>query len=340
MPTFGAWRTSDLIVAGPDPFGSATLANADAAGATSFTISAAAPLLKATLSDDDATLEEGDGTQILTSAIGTNGVDYSAGVSGVVAPEYSYTIRPAGSTDPADNITLYVLSFDGVVQGVAASSRLIAGQSYQIVGIESETPVVAYSAMAVCFAAGTLVATRRGPKPVEALTEGDRLQTCDNGYAPVRWLGRWRVSGMGAHAPVRFAPGVLGNDRALELSGQHRVLIRPMAGPLAGEEVLVAAKTLVGLPGISRAPRLRVEWVHVLLPTHEVIFAENMRSETLLTGPQVTHLVEPAQGRILRDILAADPFSGLPARPIVPPAKAARLILPALQKTGALCAIA
>lgn len=312
MPTFGAWQLSDLHLSGPDPFGSSALANPDAVGATRITIRPDASQSLVTLAEE-----------------------------GAAETEYSYLIRPVGSADPADNRTIHVLEYDAAVQGIAASDRLLAGQSYQIVGVASDDPVLAYTGMAVCIAAGTLIATRRGPKPVEDLAAGDRLQTCDNGYAPVRWVGRWRVNGMGASAPVRFAPGVLGNDRALELSGQHRVLIRPERGPLAGEEVLVAAKTLVGLPGISRMPRPRMDWVHVLLPTHEVIFAENMRTETLLAEAQAVALVEPSQGQVLRDILAADPFAGLPARPIVPPEKVARLILPSLpKKPGALRAIA
>ncbi|PTV94594.1 Hint domain-containing protein [Rhodobacter aestuarii] len=327
MPTFGAWQLSDLIISGPDPFGSNAVANPDTVGATTFTINPAASLRFVTLSDDDSIFEDADGDQELVAPMVFDGVSYGSGGAGDVETEYSYVVRPVGSNDPADNITIYVLEFEGDVHGIASSERLLAGRDYQIVAIESDDPTVAYTAMAVCFAAGTLIATRRGPKPVETLQPGDKLQTSDNGFRPVDWVGRWRVNGRGRSAPVRIAPGVLNNDRALYLSGQHRVLLRPTAGPLVGEEVLVAAKTLVGLPGITRLPCKRIEWVHVLMPEHEVIFAENARAESLLAGPRALSLIEPQQAQALRRELAEDPLHGLPARPIVPPAKVERMIL-------------
>ena len=327
MPIFGAWQLSDLIVSGPDPFGSDATANASAVGVTTFSIAAEATVQLVTLADDDPNFEDGDGDQELTAPTTFDGVTWGAGASGEVETEYAYVIRPVGSSDPADNIIIYVLEFEGGVHGIASSAQLYPGRSYQIVGIASDDPVVPYANMAVCFAAGTLLATRRGPCAVELLQPGDRLQTSDNGYAPVQWVGRWRVNGHGASAPVRFAPGVLCNDRALFLSGQHRVLLRPTTGPLAGEEVLVAAKSLVGLPGIARAPCARVEWVHVMLPAHEVIFAENARAESLLLGPQALMMMEPTQARILRKSLSQEPLLALPARPIVPPGKVERMIL-------------
>ncbi|MFD2174068.1 Hint domain-containing protein [Rhodobacter lacus] len=327
MPLFGAWQLSDLIISGPDPFGSDALANADAVGATTFTILPDATVRLVNLADDDAMFEDADGSQELATAMTFDGGSYGTGSAGDLETEYSYVIRPLGSHDPADNITIYALEVEAHVHGIASSERLLAGQTYQIVAIESNDPAVPYSSLAVCFAAGTLIATRRGPKPVETLMPGDRLQTSDNGFVPVDWVGRWRVNAQGASAPVRIAAGVLGNDRPLFVSGQHRVLLRPTAGPLAGEEVLVAAKSLVGLPGVARMPCARIEWVHVLLPAHEVIFAENARAESLLLGPQAMRIMEPVQARGLRDALAEAPLLRLPARPIVPPSKVGRLIL-------------
>lgn len=325
--SFGAWQLSDLIVTGPDPFGSDATANDAAVNVTTLSIAPGAMLRTVTLSDNDANFEDADGDQELVAPMVFDGVAYGSGAAGEIETEYSYVIRPEGSQDPADNIVIYVLEFEAHVHGIAATARLTPGVTYRIVGIESQDPVVPYAGMAVCFAAGTLIATRRGPKPVETVMPGDKLQTCDNGYGAVDWVGRWRVNGKGASAPIRFAAGVLGNDRDLFLSGQHRVLLRPTTGPLAGEEVLVAAKSLVGLPGIRRAPCERVEWVHLLLPAHEVIFAENARAETLLIGPQALSVMEPEQAHDLRQALARAPLLALPARPIVPPGKVDRLIL-------------
>lgn len=97
----------------------------------------------------------------------------------------------------------------------------------------------------ICLVAGTRIATPEGLRPVEALRPGDAVLTLDRGVQPILWARHRQVCGTGAQAPIRFAPGVLGNGRALKLSPQHRVLIRwPPAPPRARQEVLVAAHHL------------------------------------------------------------------------------------------------
>ena len=47
----------------------------------------------------------------------------------------------------------------------------------------------------ICFAAGTMIETALGPRPVESIRPCDRLWTCDRGYKDVLWAGRRRPSG-------------------------------------------------------------------------------------------------------------------------------------------------
>ncbi|ADE86125.1 Hint domain-containing protein [Rhodobacter capsulatus] len=305
MPTLCFWPLTEVTSSGPDPFGSVPGSEEAALGRAHFVLRPGAAMRFIDLPEADGADPDG----------------------AAIEPDVSYRIRPLASEDLADTQVVHLIDTPATGRGLAASERLKPGRAYRITGLETEGMLTPFASQAICFAAGTLIATRRGPKPVEDLGPEDRLQTSDNGYRPVQWVGRWRVGGLGATAPVRFAPGVLGNDRALFLSGQHRVLIRPATGPLAGEEVLVAAKALVGLPGIARAPRARVDWVHVMMPTHEVIFAENARAETMLAGPKTMSVLEPTQALALRQSLSSDPFTGLPARPIVPTPKVAKLIL-------------
>lgn len=326
MPVFGAWQLSDLSWTGPDPFGSDAVANDSAAGATTFTIAAGADIRFVALGDNDANLEDADGTQELTQAMAFNGISYGTGASGEVETEYSYIIRPAGSTDPVDNITIYVLEFEGNVAGIASSARLFAGHSYDIVAVASNDPVIPYTSLAICFAAGTPIATRSGPVPVEDLREGMRVLTMDSGYRPIAWVGHWRLNGRGSNAPIRFAPGVLGNAGPLDLSGQHRVLLRVREGPLRGEEILVAAKALVGLPGVTREERPRVHWVHFMFDRHEVVFADTARAESMLPGPQALRGIGPDQAAIVQALMTQARLPDLPARPIVPTGKAAQML--------------
>jgi hypothetical protein len=107
---------------------------------------------------------------------------------------------------------------------------------------------------------------------------------------PVRWTGRQTVAGTGAFAPVRFAPGVMGNPRPLLVSQQHRMLLRGWSADLhfGASEVLVAAKHLVNGQDVTLAPCRSVTYFHLLFDRHEVLFAENTPCESFHPGDIVT----------------------------------------------------
>ena len=149
----------------------------------------------------------------------------------------------------------------------------------------------------VCFAAGTLIETERGLRPVENIRAGERLRTADNGWQTLRWVGAQEVSAaqIAAHdrlRPVRIEAGALGNGlpaRDLVVSRQHRVLVSGTAALRAfdASEVLIPAIKLVGLPGISMdEPAGDISYHHLLLDAHQVLFAEGAPCESLLAGPQ------------------------------------------------------
>ena len=140
-----------------------------------------------------------------------------------------------------------------------------------------------------CFAAGTLIVTAEGPKPVEEIRIGDKVLTRDDGFQPVRWAGR-RVLDAGylAQNPdftsVLITAGALGNKlprRDLRVSPGHRMLLSGyQAEMMFGErEVLVAASDLVGQPGITYDPS-PVTYVHVMFDSHQIIDSEGAWSES------------------------------------------------------------
>ena len=143
----------------------------------------------------------------------------------------------------------------------------------------------------ICFTPGTPIATPEGPRPVETLRPGDRVQTKDDGGQDILWVGRRRMSGARLFAmpelrPVRIAAGALGEHRpdgALLVSPGHRVVLRgPVARELFNEpEVLVAARDLVN----GRTVRVdldapHVTYIHLLLPRHEVLWANGVETES------------------------------------------------------------
>jgi Hint domain len=140
----------------------------------------------------------------------------------------------------------------------------------------------------VCFAAGTLIVTSDGPRPVETLDVGDMVATADHGLQAVTWTGRISVlPNQREHWPIVIPPGLLGNDTALVVSPQHRLEIQhPMAELLFGShDVLVPAVALLDVPGVRRLrPVVGVTYHHFACAGHELVRANGAWAETLLTG--------------------------------------------------------
>ncbi len=139
-----------------------------------------------------------------------------------------------------------------------------------------------------CFAAGTLLQTAGGFVPIEQLRQGDLVQTMDDGLQPVAWIGQNTVAGRGPMTPVKIPKGVIGNQRDLIVSPQHRMLISDWRCQYYfGEpQLFSSAKGLIGRSGIEWAPMQSVTYVHLAFERHQVIFAEGAPSESLHTGPE------------------------------------------------------
>ena len=143
----------------------------------------------------------------------------------------------------------------------------------------------------ICFTPGTRVWTNEGDVPVEQLTVGSLIQTKDNGMQPIEWMGSRRMTGARLFAmpwlrPVRISAGALAGSRPEEellVSPEHRVVV---GGDVARdlfnqEEVLVSAKDLVNGTSVRIDYLLHeVTYSHLLLPRHEVIWANGLETES------------------------------------------------------------
>lgn len=143
----------------------------------------------------------------------------------------------------------------------------------------------------ICFTPGTRIDTPDGSRLVEELREGDYIQTKDNGPQEVLWRGCRRMTGARLFAmprlrPVRiqanaFAPEM--PDASLLVSPEHRILLRGGAAHelFNTDEVLVSAKHLVDRPGVAVDLAIKsVTYIHLLLPRHEVLFANGVQTES------------------------------------------------------------
>ncbi|WP_417723132.1 Hint domain-containing protein [Salipiger sp.] len=144
----------------------------------------------------------------------------------------------------------------------------------------------------ICFTPGTRILTPDGTQVrVQDLREGDMVQTKDNGAQEIRWIGSRRMTGARLFAmpklrPIRICSDAFGLKRPDEeflVSPEHRMLITgPVARALFNTgEVLVAAKDLVNGTTVTRDVSVReVTYVHLLLPRHEVLFANGIGTES------------------------------------------------------------
>jgi Ca2+-binding RTX toxin-like protein len=256
--------------------------------------------------DGDDTLRGGDGNDVLTGGEGADRMLgqadrdlFYAGLGDVVdggetGDDYDVLDLTAWG-HPATNIIYDSANPEnGTVEFLDADGNVVGTMSFT--NIES---VVA------CFTPGAMVLTETGEVPVENLRAGDRVLTRDNGYQPIRWTGRRELS----HAeliveprfnPVFIAKGALGNnlpERDMMVSPQHRMLITgPRAELLFGEnEVLVAAKHLLGMAGVEQRVSKGVTYIHILFDQHEIVRADGAWSESFQPGDQTLEGMDAAQ---------------------------------------------
>ncbi|GGE28767.1 hypothetical protein GCM10011360_16150 [Primorskyibacter flagellatus] len=148
----------------------------------------------------------------------------------------------------------------------------------------------------ICFTRGTRILTPEGDVPVHRLKVGDLVTTLEGAARPIRWIGCTEVEARGRLAPVRFAPGIVGNRRPLVVSPQHRIYVAGWQAQLflGLDHCLVPAHGFVNGRSVRRVDDgRRVQYWHVMLDTHEVILAEGAPTETLLPGPVALSTLAP-----------------------------------------------
>jgi hypothetical protein len=160
----------------------------------------------------------------------------------------------------------------GEVDGQAVQDDQNAGSSYKY---NSGTGQYEYTAVSTpCFVAGTLIETALGPREIETLRLGDKIRTLDNGNQPIKWIGK-RVIDLTNPDNMHLKPIYVGR---LGVSPQHRLVLQ--------NNTLAPSKGLLHLPHVTQDKHARmVVYYHLLLPQHDIIFAEGRATESLLPGP-------------------------------------------------------
>ena len=136
-----------------------------------------------------------------------------------------------------------------------------------------------------CFLRGTNIRTVVGERKVEDLAIGDLLPTMFGGLRPVQWIGRYSIKKSDpAKAwakdalPVRIARSALAPNvphADLYVTAHHSLLID---GALVPAQMLVNGTTITRYEPESD----ELEFFHVKLESHDVVYAEGAPAETLL----------------------------------------------------------
>jgi hypothetical protein len=133
-----------------------------------------------------------------------------------------------------------------------------------------------------CFLRGTLISTINGDKRVEDLQIGDRVLTLVGGCKRVKWIGQRHISAEDAATNPNVRPVVISPDaiadgfprRTLYVSPEHCLYIDGM---------LIQAVQLVNGGSICRSSSGdEIDYFHIELATHSVVFAEGMPCESWL----------------------------------------------------------
>ena len=162
-------------------------------------------------------------------------------------------------------------------------SQNFAGASFQVVAVDALN--AAAGALVIednvpCYCAGTLISTVRGEVPVEELAIGDEVLTLTGEARPIKWIGQrsYRQPFLAKSVmPILIKVGALRDNvplRDLYVSPEYAMYL---------DEVLVPAERLVNGVSVVRCANVTtVQYFHIELDSHDVIFAEGAPAETFV----------------------------------------------------------
>jgi len=137
-----------------------------------------------------------------------------------------------------------------------------------------------------CFQKGTKIETVLGERKVEDLAVGDLLPTQFGGVRPIQWIARARRTKEAGRPWKEHARPIRIKRSALAMDVPHSDLFVTSEHALLIDGSLVCARRLIN--GTTIAPFAddacdELEFFHIKLATHDVIYAEGAPCETLLS---------------------------------------------------------
>ena len=201
----------------------------------------------------------------------------AAGVSGtIVGFAACDVINLVGLTETISSFTGGTLTLGGSQDMSIVFSGAVPGSFQATQDVVSGTDI-----SLACFVAGTRIRGMDGDVAVEDLRVGDAVRVTRGRRRRVIWIGRRTIDGTRHKSaarvwPVLIAAGAFGPARPardLFLSPDHAVFV---------SGILIPAGLLVNGTTVTRVPRDRVQYFHVELEQHDVLYAEGLTVESYL----------------------------------------------------------
>jgi Hint domain len=169
-----------------------------------------------------------------------------------------------------------------------------------------------------CFLSGTRILTTNGPVEVETLRIGDRVTTISGDAKPIKWIGRRTLrrgvdqSWPSAVIPVKVSKSAFGQNvpsADLYLSQAHMLYL---------EGVLIPVDNLRNGGNIAVCDASSfdvIDYYHIELAAHDVIFAEGLPVETMLAAESLAYDNWSERARLYPEPLAVEriPFAPIQA---------------------------
>jgi hypothetical protein len=224
-----------------------------------------------------STLESISGTFFATSLTGEAALFQDPLIIMSGPSSYSIDFNSTTNFGPNSDLSKLVLSWNGEYP------TTLSGKSINNNGtLETVTNTGSINSQMACYCLGTMLLTPDGEVAVEDLTADQLLVTASGEAKPIRWIGQSRID-MRRHAdpdmirPIRIAAGALADNlpaRDLLVSPDHAILV---------DGALVPARLLVNHRSVTEeADMMDVNYFHVELDQHDIIFAEGAAAETYL----------------------------------------------------------
>ena len=248
------------------------------------------------------TIDGGEGDDIITTGTGNDSVDGGEGSDTISDVNAGDTIDGGsegsdfdvldltGSTSPGGSFTVVTTGPDSNGNGTNGYVEYYDKDG----NYEGRLDYEEIESLITCFTPGASIATVNGPRRVESLRPGDRVETRDDGVQEIVWIGRKdlnvaELAQTPSLCPIRIRAGALGPGNPAEdlvVSPQHRVgLASPELELLYGEtEMLLPAVHLLHLDGVDRVAPKKTSYIHFMCDRHQLVLSNGSWTESFQPG--------------------------------------------------------